>query len=220
MSKQSKLKCLLVELGHHLPFSIFGVSFGLVLMGVLTFISILTNSEEMLSKASYELFHVFHPIHILFSAIATTAMFWKHEKNFIKAIIVGSLGAVVVCSLSDIIFPLIGGMILGADMQIHICVLENPQMILVFLGVGIISGILVPQAIEHSTEYSHAMHVFISSAASILYLLGFGMSDWTHSIGSVFLIMIIAVMIPCCVSDIVFPLACAHNDCGCEKDCE
>ena len=44
------------------------------------------------------------------------------------------------------------------------------------------------------------------------------MGDWIHSIGSVFLIVIAAVMIPCCVSDIIFPLACAHRGCGCDRD--
>ena len=52
------------------------------------------------------------------------------------------------------------------------------------------------------------MHVFISSMASILYLcfLG-GLTNWMEHFGMVFFFNILAVLLPCCISDIVsFPL--------------
>jgi len=218
MKQRSRAQYLLRELGDHIPFSIFGVSLSLVSMGILTFLAVLLQANAFLPQASHDLFHVFHPIHLLFSATATTAMFWKHEKNFIKAIIVGTIGSLAVCGLSDILFPFLGGLMLGADMHIHVCVLENPLLIATFIATGIIAGVLVPHAIEHATEYSHAVHVFISSAASILYLLAYGVTEWIHSLGSIFLIMTLAVLVPCCLSDIIFPLFCAHKGCGCDKD--
>jgi len=211
MSKQKKIQYILVELAHHLPYSIFGVSTGLIVMGMLTSFAILVNGESMLPQASLELFHVFHPAHVLFSAVATTAMFWKHERNFIKASIVGIIGSVSICGLSDIFFPFWGGLLLGADMEFHICLIEEPGLVWTFAIVGVVSGLLVTQSFDHSTEYSHSVHVFVSSAASILYLLSFGVHDWIHVLGSVFIITIVAVMIPCCASDIVFPLACVHK---------
>ena len=36
MSKESKLKYVVMELGEHLPYSIFGVSLGLIVMGMMT----------------------------------------------------------------------------------------------------------------------------------------------------------------------------------------
>lgn len=213
MAQENKMKYILVELGYHLPFSIFGITIGLVAMGVLTFFAILMGAENLLAPASGELFHVFHPAHVLISAVATTAMFWKHEKRVIKGIIVGFIGSITICAVSDIILPFFGGSILGSDMQMHICVLENPGLVFPFAIVGVIAGLLVTNTFEKSTQYSHSAHVFVSSAASILYLLGFGMTDWIHSIGGVFIVIIVAVMIPCCVSDIVFPLACIHRDC-------
>jgi len=213
MQKEGKFRYVLVELGYHLPYSIFGITIGLIAMGVLTFFAILIGAEVQLPNASVELFHVFHPAHVLISAVATTAMFWKHEKRIIKGVFVGFIGSIALCSVSDIFLPLWGGLVLGSDMNIHVCVVEEPGLVFPFAIVGVIAGLLVTKSFEKSTQYSHSAHVFLSSVASILYLVGFGLSDWIHSIGAVFLIIIFSVMIPCCASDIVFPLACVHRDC-------
>jgi len=74
--------------------------------------------------------------------------------------------------------------------------------------------LLVPAAVEKSTEYSHSVHVLFSSAASILYLLAFGLQGWIDSLSAVFFVTIVAVVLPCCASDIVFPLACTHRNCS------
>jgi len=214
MGQESKFKYVLVELGYHLPYSIFGITVGLIAMGVLSFFAILMGAESLLPAASSELFHVFHPAHVLISAVATTAMFWKHEKRIFKAAIVGFVGSVTLCVISDILLPIIGGSILSSEMLVHICVLREPGLVFPFAVIGVAAGLLITKGFEKSTQYSHSAHVFISSAASILYLLGFGLTDWIHSIGAVFLIIIAAVMIPCCASDIVFPLACVHRNCN------
>lgn len=213
MGRENKLRYVLVELGYHFPYSILGITVGLIAMGVLSFFAALMGAESLLPAASAELFHVFHPAHVLISAVATTAMFWKHEKRILKAAVVGFTGSVIICAVSDIFLPVIGGSILGSEMLVHICILEEPGLVLPFAVIGVAAGLLITKSLGKSTQYSHSAHVFISSAASILYLLGFGMTDWIHSIGAVFLVMIVAVMIPCCASDIVFPLACVHRDC-------
>ena len=213
MAKESKMRYVLVELGYHLPYSIFGITVGLLAMGVLTFLAILMQAEHLLPDASGELFHVFHPAHVLISAVATTAMFYKHEKRVLKAIVVGFFGSIVICGLSDIFFPFVGGVFLGVEMHTHICILANPGLIVPFALVGVAAGLLVTKSFEKSTQYSHSAHVFVSSVASILYLLGYGLTDWIHAVGGVFLITIVAVMVPCCASDIIFPLACVHRDC-------
>jgi len=214
MSNDSKLKQILIELVHHLPYSIFGVSVGIVFMGILTFLAILMQAEQLLPEASKELFHVFHASHVLLSAVATTAMFWKHDNhNVLKAVFIGLLGSITICGISDIFFPYIGGMILGQTMHAHICIIEEPGLIFPFAIMGVLAGLAVTKSFEKSTEYSHSAHVFVSSVASILYLLSYGVQDWIHALGSVFIITILAVMIPCCASDIAFPLACTHRNC-------
>jgi len=213
MTKQSRVQYIFLQLGYHLPYSIFGVTIALLLMGVLTFFTSLLNGEELLPRASEELFHITHASHILLSTVATTAMFWKHEKAIIKATVIGLIGAIGICSLSDIIFPFLGGRLLGMPMEMHICVIEHPEIILPFAVVGLMAGFFVIGAIEKSTQYSHSGHVLVSSIASLLYLLAYGVHDWVHSLGWVFLITVVSVMIPCCVSDIVFPLWCVHKNC-------
>jgi len=90
-------------------------------------------------------------------------------------------------------------------MHWHICRVERPQIILTFTAVGILIGLLVPE-VRKSTIFSHSAHILISSMASILYLVSFGLTEWVPVIGMVFVYMILAVIIPCCTSDIIFPL--------------
>lgn len=214
LTKENKLKYILNELAKHLPYTIFGVCMGLMLMGILNFFAVLMKSEELLSPAAMEFFHVSHASHILFSAVATTAMFWKHEKRIWKALLVGSVGSIGICSLSDTIFPTIGGSILGIHMKIHICIFKEPWLIIPFAVIGVLAGFIVPDVIEKSTQYSHSVHVLLGSLSSILYLIGFGMHEWVHMLGGVLIITVFSVMLPCCLSGIIFPLLCVHRGCS------
>jgi hypothetical protein len=165
------------------------------------------------SRAAGVLFHVFHPLHMLFSAIATTAMFWRHEKRVFRALLVGAVGSIGVCGLSDIAFPYAAGLLLGVrDMKLHICLLEHPGMILPFAGLGMALGLVLPTGTHKGTIFSHTAHVWVSSVASIMYLVSFGLTDWVSHLGAVFVCMVVAVIVPCCASDIVFPLLFAGGD--------
>ncbi len=195
------------ELSHHLPFSILSVSIGLMLVGLFTIITEMLGIQNV-SPYSEELFHIFHPVHLLFSAIATTAMFWQHEKRVVKATVIGFLGSVGICGISDIIIPYISGFLLGAQMHLHICIVQHPQLILTFVIVGILMGFFAPGTLEkqEGVIFSHSLHVMVSAIASILYLVSFGVTDWIHRLGAILIYMVLAVVIPCCTSDIVFPL--------------
>lgn len=212
-SSMSKPKYIIHQLAHHLPFSVFGVMVSILALGFLSFLVSAAGLKSNVPSASGELFHVFHAAHVLLSAVASTAMFRKHDNSLIKAIVVGALGSVFICGVSDILLPYIGGMILGLDMHFHICIIEEPSIVYPFAIIGTIAGLLAPKSFENATEYSHSMHVFVSSVASILYLMAYGLTGWMDVVGSVFIITIIAVMIPCCLSDIAFPLACSHSGC-------
>jgi len=106
------------ELREHIPYSIFSVAIGMVLLGILTFVTDVLGGGNI-SEPSKELFHVFHPIHLLFSATATTAMFWRYEKKILKAFIIGFIGSVGICGISDIFMPFISGRLLGVGMHLH-----------------------------------------------------------------------------------------------------
>ena len=192
---------ILEELQKHLPYTIFSVAMGMMALGVLT---VLIEAKKF-PQASQNLFHIFHPLHILFSATATTAMFWRHDKKILKAVSIGFAGAVGLCGISDIFIPFIAGYLLGVKMHLHICILADPMLVLPFLFFGIFMGFVLPTVLG-STIFSHAAHVLISSMASIFYLVSFGLTEWIPVGGMVFIYMVLAVMIPCCTSDIIFPL--------------
>jgi hypothetical protein len=211
MFNKNKWKYIFTEFVHHLPFSIFGVIGSIIVMGFLTFIAIIAQAESLLPEASREIFHVFHPAHVLFSAVASTSMYFMHERNIFKASVIGLIFSITICGISDIVFPFIGGMLLGGDMHMHICIIEEPMLVFPFAIIGVLAGLTAPSSLENSTQYSHSIHVFLSSGASLLYLIGFGVTGWIHLLGGIFLITVFAVMLPCCLSDIVFPLACCKN---------
>ena len=198
---KTKFRHILEELQQHLPYTIFSVAVGMVALGVLT---VLIEANKF-PQASQNLFHIFHPLHMLFSATATTAMFWRHDKKILKAISIGFIGAAGLCTLSDIFIPYVAGYLLGVKMHLHICILADPMLVLPFLFFGIFMGFVLPTVVE-STIFSHAAHVLISSMASIFYLVSFGLTEWIPAGGMVFIYMVLAVMIPCCTSDIIFPL--------------
>lgn len=203
---------ILEELTHHLPYTVFSVLLSLGLLALLTSLGHL--------QASRNLFHFFHPAHLFLSATATTAMFRVHDARIGKALLVGLSGSVLFCSLSDIILPLLGGKLLRQSLHLHICIIEDPGIVIPFVAVGIALGLMAGAHVHRSTIYSHAGHVLVSSLASLFYLTGFGLEEWIDQIGWILLIITVAVAVPCCLSDIVYPLlfagkkVCRHDTSG------
>lgn len=212
MRESSRIRHLLHELKEHLPYTFFSVAIGIVIIGILTFVSEVFGSGDI-SLPSQGLFHIFHPLHVLFSAAATAAMFYRYERRVFKASLIGFIGSVAICGISDTFLPFISGILLGVKMHLHICILEHPHIILPFAVSGIFAGLLLPDNTHKGTIFSHSGHVLISSMASILYLIGFGLTEWLHVVGMVFVYMALAVIIPCCTSDIVFPLLLTTRRC-------
>ena len=215
---------LLVELREHVPFSVTAVALGLMAAGA---ICILGSGfmeggfgEAIHDHAQHEagdhahgpvfarlFFHLFHPAHMLFSAVATTAMFCRYDRSTIKAIIVGMVGAIGVCGASDILMPHVSLIVLGIKTPWHICVIEHPTMVLPYAVIGVIVGVVSSGGVIRSTLISHSLHVLASSMASIFYMVGpLGLVAWIDRVGQVFVFVVLAVMVPCCLSDIVFPM--------------
>lgn len=209
------------ELSDHVPFSAMAVAIGLIFAGT---ICILGYGGQDVAKAVEDsahsgdhafhtdpailFFHLFHPAHMLFSAAATTAMFQRYEKNAGKAIAVGLAGAIGVCGFSDILMPHASLWILGADIPLHLCVVRHPMLVLPFAFVGVLIGLGAARGVVRSTIFSHSMHVLASTMASIFYMVGpLGMVAWIDNIGLVFFFVVVAVLVPCCLSDVVFPMA-------------
>lgn len=191
------------ELLHHLPYSAVGVAAALGLLLAI---------EKMDWRLAPLLsFHITHPLHIFLSAVVTTAMFWKYEPKFWKAGLIGFLGVIPICTASDIFMPYLGGLLLQTPVQFHLCAVEEPWLVYPACLAGIAAGIFLLKWVERLTEFCHLSHVLVSSLASLLYLLSFDRALWESAAFLVFVITVLAVWIPCCLSDIVFPLAFVKN---------
>jgi len=199
-----------VELKEHAPFTAMGAASGIIIMVAIVF-------GDVLSSVSQAAFHTLHPLHVILSALTTTALYRKHAKGKIwAAILIGYFGSIGIATLSDAIIPFLGGALLGVEMEFHVPFLETEKM--PFIGVevwklinsaalvGIIIGYFKP-----TTKFPHLGHVLLSTWASLLYFTAFGVAHWIPLLPFVFLFLFLAVWLPCCVSDIVFPLLFARN---------
>ena len=210
---QRRLSALAVEFTRHLPYTVVS---SLIAMVAVWYFGMTQNQQHAGTGWTSELqwsFHVLHPLHVCLSAITTTAVIWHFDRRLIKTLLVG-LSSVIPCALSDYIVPFVGGRLLGQTMQLHICLIEHPTLILPFLLLGILGGLLFEARVSGHSVFSHGVHVFISSSAALLYLVSFGFTGWLTDIQWVFpvlLVVVIAVWIPCCLSDIVIPISAIHE---------
>ena len=182
------------ELKEHMPFTAFGALAGIVVMAV----AVLTNVPH---DISHGIFHTLHPVHVLFSALVTTAMYMRYKKGRIwTAVLIGWTGSIGIATTSDAVIPYLGGVLLKANMEFHVPFIEHWWINLVALaGIGI--GYW-----RQTTKIPHFGHVLLSTWASLFYIITFGQADWIPRLPFVFLILFLAVWLPCCMSDIVYPL--------------
>lgn len=201
------------ELLCHLPYAIYSVAFSLIILSIYSVFS-MSLDPIFIKKGSKALFHSFHFIHILFAATGTIVTFCRFSKNYVRGLIVGIVSPTFFCILSDAVLPYIGGTILGVQMHFHACFLTEPQRVVPFLIMGIVNGFVMSR--HHESKQggyslsSHATHIFISSLASTFYLISHGFTNWYVSIGNVFVLLIIAVVVPCTLADVVVPMTMAR----------
>jgi len=190
--KFSKSDTIWKELKHHLPFTFFAS----LVAGVL--VAIFYSMGRIPSEA---LFEIMHPVHVFVSAIATSAIYWKYKKSFLKGLLIGIVGAILIGSLSDIFFPFLAGNLFSLHTHFHLPILEKPFLI---LGVALIGAVIGTR--YKLSKVSHLTHVFLSIFASLFYLLAFSIEMSVLSVLLISFLVFLCVFIPCCISDIVFPI--------------
>ena len=205
MEKISQAAHIQEELKDHLPYSLGSTLAGMVVMAFSSYGVARVGTGVLFSNVSVVLFHFFHPLHVFFSATTTAAMFSRHERDFLKTVGVSVAGSVPTCVLSDILFPYLGGTLLGIPMTFHLDFVLHPFWMALVLLSGVFTGSFISDRISHSTLFSHAIHIFISTMATLTYLIGFGLSDWMHYLLFTLLLGTLAVIVPCCLGDIVIP---------------
>ncbi len=192
--KMKQHKLIIRELSRHAPFTAFGAATGIIIMAVVVF-------YDVPSRISFHIFYILHPVHVVLSALVTTAIYKKHSNKFIAAILIGYVGSIGIATISDIIFPYLGGILLGAKMEFHVGFIEKWWLVNPLAFAGIAIGYWKP-----TTKFPHAGHVLLSTWASLFYFMAFGIANWFPLLPFIFLMLFTAVWFPCCLSDIIFPL--------------
>jgi len=195
------------ELKHHVPFTAAGAVTGIVIMLILT----VTGASKAISK---DVFHTLHPLHVVLSAFTTAAMYRLHSRGRLWAVVlIGYTGSIGIATLSDAVMPFLGGTLLRVPMEFELPFIETGEMHGIGLPIwtlingaavlGIVIGILLPR-----TKLPHAGHVLLSTWASIFGFTALAPAgtNWLPKLPFVFVFLFLAVWIPCCASDIVYPL--------------
>jgi hypothetical protein len=203
------------ELICHLPYAIFSVAFGLIVASFLTYMSeIIEVDTNKLQCCNDVLFHSFHFMHIVFAATGTLITFLRFSHRYILGTIVAIGSTFFFCTLSDVVLPYFIGTALGIPMHFHVCMVSELRNVLPFLLVGLLNGHIM--SLHHSSRqgvfsiFSHFIHILISSFASLFYLMAEGFTQWYEHMGPIFLFLVVAVVVPCTLSDLVVPMAFAR----------
>jgi hypothetical protein len=198
------LKRIIHELRVHAPFTLAGTLAGVVVTVVFVYASVPRG-------VSHKLFAAFHPLHVLFSALVTAAMYRLHHRPRVVAmVLIGYVGSVGIGTLSDCLIPYLGEGLIGLhDPHMHgaahIGFIELWWLVNPLSLVGIAIAYFRP-----ATRLPHAAHVLLSTAASLFHMLmgletGHGQAS-IATLTTIPVFLFLAVWVPCCTSDIVFPL--------------
>ncbi len=202
---RSFLQLLRHEMQSHAPFTFLGAVSGIAILVVFL---ISGASSEIAERVFWSL----HPLHVLLSALVTSALFTRHSRpGWMAVLAVGYLGSVGIATVSDCVIPFIGESFLGLPHRgLHLGFLEKWWLVNPLAIAGILLGYVRPH-----TRLPHAGHVLLSTWASLFHMtmaLGGQLRVLEYLGMGTFLFF--AVWIPCCTSDIVFPLLLVRGERG------
>ncbi len=195
---------ILKELKNHAPFTVFGAVTGIIIMVL---------SRNMPVEISYKIFYILHPAHVFLSALVTASLYKIHRvkhkkagqskiKSFIKIFLVGYAGAIGIATLSDSLIPYLGETLLDMpERKAHIGFIEKWWLINPLAIAGVLAAYFRP-----GTKFPHAGHVLLSTWASLFHILMASGEAGAVYYAVIFLFLFISVWVPCCLSDIIFPL--------------
>jgi hypothetical protein len=133
----------------------------------------------------------------------------KGQCNFKYLLLIGFVGSVGIATLSDSVIPYLGEVMLNMPNScIHLGFIEKWWLVNPLAVLGVLIACFFPD-----TKFSHTGHVLLSTWASLFHIImaAQGILQW-YSYIFVFVFLFVAVWLPCCVSDIVFPLLFVKKD--------
>jgi len=197
---------ILKELRGHGPFTLLGAAIGVAIVFALQRMA----PDFVTTERAEALFEFSHPLHVVLSAMVTATLYKNyrarapHSKTGMLAVVlVGYVGAIGIATLSDSLIPYWGERLLGMEhAHAHIGIVEMPLIINLAAMLGIGAAFF-----SSRTHFPHTGHVLLSTAASFFHILRAQATAFTF-VESVLitLFLFVAVWIPCCLSDIAFPL--------------
>lgn len=190
------------ELRAHAPFTALGT-----LAGVALLLSLLWVQAPVSSSA--RLFAILHPLHVLLSGQATIATFRRAGgSGFWRILLIGYLGSVGIGTLSDCLIPYLGEWLLDMPNRgLHLGFIEEPWVVNPLAFAGIALGYWSAR-----TRIPHSLHVLISTGASLFHIaMALGGMPGLGALAAIAVFLFLSVWLPCCTSDIVFPLLFAPN---------
>jgi hypothetical protein len=199
-------KRILKELREHAPFTFAGSAAGILFM--LFF-------QNLPHRVSYNAFYILHPSHVFLSALVTASIFKLHtcgrvggkclkgKCNFLILLAIGYAGSIGIATLSDSLIPYAGEFLLNMpDRHVHLGFIEKWWLVNPLALAGIAIAYFKP-----STKIPHLGHVLVSTFSSLFHILMAQGKTLTAGTSLVILIFLfLAVLIPCCTSDIIFPM--------------
>jgi len=194
------LKVIADELKHHTPFTVLGALFGIIFMIIF---------RNIPRDLSLRFFHILHPIHVFLSALVTASMYKRHKCtgvgkcNIWFLLLVGYVGSIGIATLSDSLIPYLGEFLFNMpNREMHIGFIEKWWIVSPVAIIGIAIAYF-----NTNTKAPHAGHVLLSTWASLFHILmALGPNMPWHLYIGIFTFLFLSVWLPCCISDIVFPL--------------
>jgi len=196
------INSIIKEIKEHTPFTIIGAILGIILMFFI---------YNIPKNISYNIFYTLHPLHVFLSALVTSSIYIFYSKKDFKLwklILIGYIGSIGIATLSDSLIPYLGEVLLNLpNRAIHLGFIEKWWLVNPLALLGIAFAYFKPK-----TKLPHAGHVLLSVFASLFHIimsLGGSVNIFTMIFSAI--IIFIAVISFCCLSDIVFPLLFVKN---------
>lgn len=205
------------ELMCHLPYATFSVALGFVVLSLLKFLSVGCVNVPMLYSAYHLLFHSFHYLHLVFATVGTVVTFSRFSSRVVPCILVSMLSPAIFCTLSDVALPALAAQILGLKVPIHVCFFSLPDTmnVIPFMIMGLITGFAIARHHSHDLRIislqSHFVHILISALAASCYIASYGFAAWQSVVGMLFCFLVVAVVVPCTISDVIIPMYVARG---------
>lgn len=188
------------ELSTHWRFTLGAV----VISAILIFLFKQLNIIEP-QHGEESLFETFFISHLFFAALTPASLLSKYRSVIWLGVIVAIATSSITCTLSDIVFPYLGGTLLGYDMHFHVCIIEEPVTAWIFIVSGALIGFFLSPFVRKLSRFTHGLHIFLSSTAAGLYLVTYGVEVLSFKTLLFIPILLISVLIPCVMNDIGVP---------------